>query len=78
MIYLLRCIFCNLSTSYTGKIKLVRARMHNHISECRLGNTSNISDKHVLKCKEINDINQELHFPIFALMKVSRKNLLIP
>ena len=78
VIYFLKCICCNLSTSYIGKTKCFRARMNNHISECRSGNTSDIFDRHVFKCKEINDINQEPYFQIFAFMTVSRENLLIP
>ena len=78
VMHFLKCICCNLSTSYIGKTKCFRARMNNHISECRSGNTSDIFDKHVLKCKEINDINQEPYFQIFAFMTMSRENLLIP
>ena len=78
VIYFLKCICCNLSTSYLGKTKCFRDRMNNHISECRSGNTSDIFDRHVFKCKEINDINQEPHSQIFAFMTVSTENLLIP
>ena len=78
VIYFLKCICCNLSTSYIGKTNNFRARMNNHISECRTGNTTDIFDKHVHKCKEKNHVKKEPYFQVYAFMTVSRENLLIP
>ncbi len=50
ILYYLKCNFCNQSTTYIGKTDDTRKRTNNHISGCRLGNSSNIFDNHVHAC----------------------------
>ena len=69
VIYFIKCLCCNLKTSYIGRTNHFRFRMNQHISESRTGNTSNIFDKHVYKCKQ-NSIRCEPYFQILAFIQL--------
>ena len=77
VIYYLKCLCCNFET-YTGKTNSFRLRMNQHISEIRTGNTTDRFDKHVFKCKHINQVTNEPFFKTYAFLKLPREELLIP
>ena len=56
----------------------LRYRMNCHISEIRTGNTSDLFDKHVIKCKYENNVTKEPYFKTYALITLPHKNLLLP
>ena len=51
--------------------------MNCHISEIRTGNTSDLFDKHVIKCKEEHHVTKEPYFKIYALITLPNENLLL-
>ena len=69
VIYYLRCLCCNREVSYTGRTVNLRKRMNNHISECRTGNTTDIFDMHVFKCKQSSS-RGEPFFEILAFIRL--------
>ena len=69
VLYFLRCLCCNFKTTYTGRTCSFRKRMNCHISESRTGNTTNIFDKHVFKCKQTYS-RGEPYFQILAFLVV--------
>ena len=75
IIYYLRCLCCNRKVTYSGRTSELRGRMNNHISECRTGNTTDIFDKHVLKCKQ-NSTREEPFFEILAFLQVKEAYML--
>ena len=77
VIYLLICAACN-NVYYAGKTNKLRKRMNVHKSSSNLGNSTNIFDNHVYRCKTINKYVKEPLFYIFAFMTVKDENLLIP
>ena len=72
MLYYLKCKACDGKTTYTGKTNIIRKRMNNHISCCRLGTGTNIFDKHVHLCKAGKNIS-EPYFEIYAFMTVKNE-----
>ena len=69
VIYHLRCLCCNRKVSYTGRTVNLRYRMNNHISECRTGNTTDIFDRHVFKCRQSSS-REEPYFEILAFIRL--------
>ena len=51
VIYYQTCKFCEQTTN-NGKTNNLRLRMNNHISACRLGNSTDLFDNHVYRCNE--------------------------
>ena len=76
VLYYLKCSSCN--QTYTGKTNNLRLRMNNHKSGCKLGNNSDIFDKHVFQCRQEANLNTEPLFLIFAFMTVKDERLLLP
>ena len=75
-IHYLICNSCNQET-YIGKTDNMRLRTNNHISGCRLGNTTNMFDNHVYNCfKKTQKPHQEPFFKLLALLKLSNYNKL--
>ena len=63
--------------SYTGKTNILRDRMNNHISDCRLGGSSDLFDQHVFKCKKKHEApDEEPYFHIYAFMTVKKEEFL--
>ena len=63
--------------TYTGKTKVLRDRMNNHISDCRLGGSTDLFDKHVFECKKQHEEpDQEPYFHIYAFMTVKKEEFL--
>ena len=77
VIYLLVCAACD-NTYYAGKTNCLRKRMNVHKSSANLGNSTNIFDNHVFRCKRTNNYTKEPLFYIFAFMSVKDEKLLIP
>jgi len=51
--------------------------MNCHISEIRTENTTNLFDKHVIKCKGIKNHTKEPHFKVFALLTLPNEESLL-
>ena len=83
VIYYLICLFCN-KESYIGKTDNTRHRSNNHISGCRLGNSSNIFDEHVYSCSGMALLTKEEkhtrepYFKLHLMMACSDYHKLIP
>ena len=76
IIYYLVCNACN-RESYTGKTDDTRFRTNNHISGCRLGNSTNIFDTHVFNCfKRMQKPHNEPFFKFYAFLKLKDYNKL--
>ena len=75
-IYYLVCSCCN-NTSYIGKTNNLRKRMNCHISEIRTGNTTDLFDKHVIKCKNVHSLSKEPFFKIYALITLPNEESLL-
>ena len=75
-IYYLVCSCCN-NTSYIGKTNNLRKRMNCHISEIRTGNTTDLFDKHVIKCKNLHNLSKEPFFKIYALITLPNEESLL-
>ena len=67
VIYYQLCANCEI-VSNIGKTNSLRKRTNGHISSCRLGNSNDIFDNHVFKCKN-ND--KEPYFKLWVLMEVN-------
>ena len=76
VLYYLQCSGCN--QTYTGKTNHLRLRMNNHKSGAKLGNNSDIFDKHVFQCRQRAQITSEPLFTIHAFMTVKDERLLLP
>ena len=80
VLYYLKCMKCKKlikPESYTGRTNVLRDRMNNHISACRLGGSSDIFDQHVFECKKQHDApDNEPYFHIYAFMTVSKEEFL--
>ena len=80
VLYYLVCCFCEKQgdlTSYTGKTVDTRDRTNNHITGCRLGNSSDRFDNHVFKCaKERNLQLIEPYFKMYMFMALRDYNKL--
>ena len=69
---------CNGEVSKTGKTETtLRARMNNHISECRTGRSTDEFDLHVHTCGIKNNCLAPPYFQIRAFMKLSRPDKLL-
>ena len=77
VLYYLKCISCNLSTTYTGKTNNLRNRMNNHISSCRLGSSTDKFDNHVFKCCKTFNYFSEPYFQLYAFLKVTNEQSLL-
>ena len=75
VLYYLKCSGCN--ETYTGKTNNLRLRMNNHKSGAKLGNNSDIFDKHVFLCRQKAQITSEPLFTIYAFMTVKDERLLL-
>ena len=77
-LYLLKCMKCKNQikpTSKTGQTVNLRDRMNNHISDCKLGGSSDLFDQHVYECKKQSDTpDAEPYFHIFLYMTVKKVN----
>ena len=72
VLYYLKCVWCNFATTYTGKTNILRLRMNNHISACRLGSSSDKFDNHVYNCrKNHQNKDREPSFHIYAFLTVA-------
>ena len=77
VIYYLKCVSCHFKVTYIGKTNDLRLRMNNHISACRHGESSDIFDNHVYKCRLANNHNDEPYFHIHAFIKLPDERLLL-
>ena len=77
VVYFLQCAACR-KEFYTGKTNNLRKRMNVHKSSSNLGNSTNIFDNHVFKCKVQNKYFSEPQFFIYAFMSVRDERMLIP
>ena len=73
VLYYLKCLACDGSTTYTGKTNNLRFRMNGHISGCRLGNTTDIFDNHVFKCMKDHNYHDEPFFHIYTFMSIKHE-----
>ena len=72
----MKCNFCK-AVAYTGKTDDLRLRTNNHISGCRLGNSTDKFDNHVFKCAEIMSLPLvEPYFKMYAFLKLNDYNKL--
>ena len=69
VLYYLKCKVCHGNTTYTGKTNNLRLRSNNHITGCRLGNSSNKFDNHVFACRSGQRI-KEPYFEMYAFMAI--------
>ena len=76
VIYYLKCVSCNYVT-YTGKTNNLRLRMNNHISACRHGETTDIFDKHVFKCRLNHNVHEEPFFLIYTFIELPDEKMLL-
>ena len=76
VIYFLKCSCCN-NTNYIGKTNNLRKRMNCHISEIRTSNTTDLFDKHVIKCKSKHNMTKEPFFKIYVMLELSNQDSLI-
>ena len=72
VLYYIKCKICNGQVTYTGKTNIIRNRMNNHITCCRLGTGTNIFYRHVHECKSGKIVN-EPYFEIYAFMTVKNE-----
>ena len=81
VLYYLKCMKCKIwikQEKYTGKTKVLRDRMNNHISDCRLGGSSDLFDQHVFECKKQHpEPEKEPYFHIYAFMTVKKEESLL-
>ena len=77
VIYFHKCTACQ-SMTYKGKTNDFRKRMNNHKSSCCSGNSSDIFDNHVFKCRQRLNLSNMPLFLIYAFLTVKDKRLLIP
>ena len=76
VVYYLVCCFCK-KTSYTGKTDHLRPRTNNHITGCRLGNSTDKFDNHVFKCAQSMKLPLiEPFFKMYAFMSLNDYNKL--
>ena len=77
VIYFLKCNSCKVTT-YTGKTNNLRKRMNGHKSSCVLGNSTDIFDNHVFKCRRELNMDVSPLFLVYAFLTVNDPKLLIP
>ena len=77
VLYFLKCTACK-STTYTGKTNNLRLRMNGHKSSATLGNSTDVFDNHVHKCRNRLQYTLEPKFLIYAFLRVNDSKLLIP
>ena len=68
---------CDYKVTYTGKTNHLRFRMNNHITGCRHGDSSDIFDNHVFKCRLGINMHEEPYFKILAFIELSEERLLL-
>ena len=69
---------CNGAVTKSGKTETkLRARMNNHISDCKTGRTTDIFDLHVHDCGIRNNCLNPPYFRIRAFMKLSSPEKLL-
>ena len=52
VIYFLKCLSCDETTTYSGRTNDLRKRTNNHITECRSGKNTDRFDRHVHNCNK--------------------------
>ena len=77
VIYYLKCVSCQFKVTYTGKNNILRPRMNNHVTGCRHGESSDIFDNHVYKCRLQHNMHEEPFFHIFVFIELSDERLLL-
>ena len=78
VLYYLKCIGCNYSTTKVGKTKnQFNIRVNNHRSDCRSGKTTDIFDLHVHSCIKKNKVKSEPFFHVQAFMTVKEEHMLL-
>ena len=78
VIYYLKCLACNLATTYTGQTKTkFNLRINNHRNDCRTGDTSDRFDLHVHDCIKKNKLRNEPFFQVLAYLTVKDQNMLL-
>ena len=78
-LYYLKCLWCDATTkteTYTGRAVILRRRMNTHISCCKLGNGTDIFDKHVFECRQKHPDSAEPWFQIYVFYTVKDPNML--
>jgi hypothetical protein len=73
VIYFLKCLTCDESTTYSGKTNNLRNRTNVHISGCRTGRTTDIFDLHVFEC---NQDHTEPFFKLYVFTELMDDSLL--
>lgn len=74
VLYYQICMFCK-TTSNIGKTNDLRLRTNNHISACRLGNSTDKFDNHVYHCNR--EKKMEPYFKLMVLMEINDMNKLL-
>ena len=78
VLYFLTCNMCNGNTTKLGKTSTsFRARLNNHVSSCRTGETSDIFDKHVFSCGTANNCLREPFCKAYAFLVLRDADKLI-
>ena len=69
---------CNGNVTKSGKTETKqRARINNHISDCRSGNTTDVFDLHVHQCGIENNCLVPPAFRVRAFMKLPKPDKLL-
>ena len=76
VIYFLKCNSCKVTT-YTGKTNNLRKRMNGHKSSCALGNSTDIFDNHVYKCRKERQSDIRPMFLVYFFLTVKDTKLLL-
>ena len=78
-LYYLKCLWCPETyetETYTGKTEVIRDRMNNHISSCKLGTGTNEFNKHVYGCRKKHSESAEPWFHIYVFFTIKDPSLL--
>ena len=77
VLYYLKCTWCNVETTYTGKTNNMRLRINNHITACRHGDSTDKFDIHVYQCRQKHENSNEPFFEIYAFLTVNNEQSLL-
>ena len=75
VVYYLKCPTC--VQTYTGQTNNLRLRMNGHRSGSRLGNNTNIFDRHIFQCRKKAQLESEPLFLIYAFLTVGNARMLL-
>ena len=75
VVYYLKCPTC--VQTYTGQTNNLRLRMNGHRSGSRLGNNTNIFDRHIFQCRKKAQSESEPLFLIYAFLTVGNARMLL-